>query len=150
MDATKLLIQQHDEVKQLFKECESLGESDFKRRSDIVEQITQKLKLHTEIEEEILYPAVKSVDTDLVLEAFEEHHMVKILLDEIANTTPSNERYVAKLRVLQEMVESHIQEEEGKLFPEIRESCGMDKINEFGTQLQKRFEELLKGVAKSR
>ena len=150
MDATKLLIQQHDEVKQLFKECESLGEQEFKRRSEIVGQITQKLRLHTQIEEEILYPGVKSVDTELVLECFEEHHMVKILLEEIEQTQPSNERYLAKLSVLQEMVEHHIQEEEGTLFPEIRESCGADKINEFGMKLQERFNELQKGVAKSR
>ncbi|MNK55108.1 DNA nickase [compost metagenome] len=150
MDATKLLIRQHDEVKQLFKECESLGESEFKRRSEIVEQITQKLRLHTQIEEEILYPAVKGVDTELVLECFEEHHMVKILLEELENTPPSNERYLAKLSVLQEMVEHHIKEEEGTLFPEIRDKCGMEKIDAFGTQLQQRFEELLKGVAKSR
>lgn len=150
MDATKLLIQQHDEVKQLFKECESLGEQEFKRRSEIVGQITQKLRLHTQIEEEILYPGVKSVDSELVLEAFEEHHMVKILLEELEQTQPSNERYMAKLSVLQEMVEHHIKEEEDTLFPEIRESCGADKINEFGTKLQERFNELQKGVAKTR
>ena len=150
MDATKLLIQQHDEVKQLFKECESLGEQEFKRRSEIVGQITQKLRLHTQIEEEILYPGVKSVDTELVLECFEEHHMVKILLEELEQTQPSNERYMAKLSVLQEMVEHHIQEEEGTLFPEIRESCGVEKLNEFGMKLQARFNELQKGVATSR
>jgi len=150
MDATKFLSQQHDEVKQLFKECESLGESEYKRRSEIVQQITQKLRLHTQIEEEILYPGVKSVDPDMVLESFEEHHMVKILLEEIEQTPPSNERYMAKLSVLQEMVEHHIEEEEGTLFPELMEQCGAQKLNDYGIKLQERFEELQKGVASSR
>lgn len=150
MDATSLLIRQHKEVKQLFKECEALGDEEFKRRSELVEQITVKLRLHTQIEEEILYPAAKNVDTDTVLESIEEHHMIKILLEELEKTPPSNERYQAKLTVLQEMVEHHIEEEEGTLFPELMESCGVKRLNELGMQLQQRFKELEKGVSASR
>jgi hemerythrin-like domain-containing protein len=150
MDATTFLTQQHDQVKQWFAECETLAEGDFKRRSELVEQITETLRLHTQIEEEILYPPAKDVDHDLVLEAFEEHHMIRILLEEIGQTPPSNERYAAKLAVLREMVSTHIEEEEGTLFPELKESCGLDKLNEFGTRLQERFKELQQGVSTSR
>lgn len=150
MDATTFLTQQHDQVKQWFAECEALDEGEFKRRSELVEQITQTLRMHTQIEEEILYPAAKDVDHDLVLEAFEEHHMVRILLEEIGQTAPSNERYVAKLTVLKELVTSHIEEEEGTLFPELKEACGMEKLNDFGNRLQERFKELERGVSSAR
>jgi hemerythrin superfamily protein len=150
MDATKFLTQQHDQVKQWFKECESLGDGEFKRRSEIVEQITQTLRCHTQVEEELVYPPAKDVDSETVLEAFEEHHMVKILLEEIEKTQPSNERYVAKLNVLQEMVEHHIREEEGTLFMELRENWGVDKLNDLGMKVQERFKELQKGVTTSR
>ena len=150
MDVTKLLTQQHDEVKQLFKEIESLGDSEFKRRSDFVQQIGQMLRPHMQFEEEILYPAAKSVDNELVLESYEEHHMAKILLEEIEQTPPSNERYMAKLTVLKEMLEHHIEEEEGTLFPELREQCGAEKLNDFGVKFQEQLNELKKGVARSR
>lgn len=150
MDATAFLIQQHEQVKQWLKECESLGEGEFKRRSDLVQQITQMLRFHTQVEEELLYPEAKKVDSETVLEAFEEHHMVKILLEEIEQTPPANERYVAKLKVLKEMLESHINEEENTLFPELRESWGVDKLNACGLEIQNRFKELEKGVAASR
>ncbi len=150
MDATKFLTQQHDQVKQWFKECESLGDGEFKRRSELVDQITKTLRMHIQIEEELFYPPAKEVDSELILEAFEEHHMVKILLEEIEKTQPSNERYVAKLSVLQEILEHHIQEEEQTLFTELRENWSVDKLNDCGMELQERFKELEKGVATSR
>lgn len=150
MDATTFLTQQHDEVKQWFAECEALEEGQFKRRSELVAKITQVLRLHTQVEEEILYPAGKNVDHDLVLEAFEEHHMIRILLEEIEETAPSNERFMAKLTVLKEMVTTHVEEEEGTLFPEMKDACGMDKLNDLGNRLQERFKELEMGVSASR
>lgn len=150
MDATRLLKDQHLEVKRLFQECENLDESQFKRRSEIVEQITQKLRFHTQIEEEILYPAASNVDHEMILESFEEHHMVKILLEEIEQTQPSNERYVAKLTVLKDLLEHHIEEEEETLFPELMQECGADRLYELGQQLQERFNELQRGVTTSR
>ncbi|MNY51801.1 DNA nickase [compost metagenome] len=106
--------------------------------------------MHIQIEEELFYPPAKQVDGELILEAFEEHHMVKILLEEIEKTQPSNERYVAKLNVLQEILEHHIQEEEQTLFIELRENWSVDKLNDCGMELQERFKELEKGVATSR
>ncbi len=150
MNATQFLTQQHDEVRQFFADCEALEEGEFKRRSDIFSKIFKTLKCHTQIEEEILYPMAKNVDNELVLEAIEEHHMIKILLDEIDQTPPSNERYVAKLAVLQEMVESHIDEEEGVLFPEVTESCGTEKLDTVGLKLEERFKELWQGVSATR
>lgn len=150
MDATSYLRNQHEEVKALFEECESLRESDYKRRAEILQLITQILRPHTQIEEEILYPRAKGVDAELVLEAYEEHHMVKILLDEIAQTPPSNERFMAKVNVLREMVEHHIKEEEGTLFPELMRECGALTLNELGDRLEERFRELTKGLATRR
>lgn len=150
MDATRLLKDQHLEIKRLFQECENLDESQFKRRSEIVEEMTKKLRLHIQIEEEIFYPVAKGVDSELILEAFEEHHMVKILLEEIEQTQPSNERYVAKLTVLKEILEHHIEEEEETLFSEVLKECGADRVYELGQKLQERYNELQRGVTTSR
>ena len=86
------------------------------------------LEVHTTLEEELFYPAVKQKTDrdgkDLVAEALEEHHVVTTLMAELKGLDPADERYDAKFKVLMETVTHHIEEEEGEMFPEAKEVLG--------------------------
>jgi len=141
-DALELLEQDHREVEDLFDRFDELGD-DNKQKEEIAVQICTALKVHSQIEEEIFYPRARAVtkDDDLIDEALVEHATVKRLIEEIEGMQAGDELYDAKLRVLEEMVKRHIQEEEEELFPELT-SVSMDTAA-LGKELGKRKEELM-------
>lgn len=143
MKATDLLKKQHKEVKALFKEIED-AESERERRR-LMNEIATALEGHTVIEEEMFYPAVRGIETqkaeEMVLEAFEEHHVVKLVLAEMPNVDPEDERFVAKMTVLSELVEHHADEEEKEMF-KLAQKLGKDELEALGKQMEKRFEVL--------
>ncbi len=120
MDAIALLKKDHRTVKSLFSQFDKLGDGAHKQKKAVVQQIIHELSVHAAIEEALFYPtaraAVKAKE-DLVLEALEEHHVVKWLLHELASLEPTHERYDAKVTVLKEAVNHHVEEEESDLFP---------------------------------
>src|SRR5205814_163728 len=105
MKATDLLKRQHKEVKALLKEAEDCEEHD--EREQLVEEIVSALKLHTAIEEQLFYPAVRSLGEkaeELIDEAYEEHHVVDLLLAEMGDGfNVDDDRYCAKITVLREL-----------------------------------------------
>jgi hemerythrin-like domain-containing protein len=105
-----------------------------------MEQITTELKLHTKIEEEIFYPAVRETGTskaeEMIDEAFEEHHVVELVLAELPKVDPEDARFEAKMTVLSELVEHHVEEEEGEMFPMAEKKLGAERIKELGQQLE--------------
>src|SRR5438477_6498317 len=111
MDATTLLKQDHDAVKQLFRAFGE-AEGDAEQRRSLYRSIRQSLQTHSRIEEQVFYPAVMRVRAEpareAVREALEEHHHVEGLLAEIDQLDPDDEGYPEKMRVLQESVERHI------------------------------------------
>jgi hemerythrin superfamily protein len=118
MDPVKLLTKQHREVEGLFKKVEKSEEpSECK---ELMGQIKQALEMHTKIEEEIFYPALREVESkkaeEMVLEAYEEHHVVKLVLAELPKVDPEDERFHAKMTVLKELIEHHVEEEEDEMF----------------------------------
>lgn len=116
VNAIQLLKDDHREVEDLFKKFEKLGPRAFKRRSDIVGKIIEALSTHAAIEEQVLYPQVREMVPDAdadVLEALEEHHIVKWTLSELETMDPQDERFEAKVTVLMESVRHHVKEEEG-------------------------------------
>ena len=114
MDPVKLLMTQHREVEALFKKIEKTEDAD--QRRELMGRIKQSLELHTMLEEEIFYPAIRGLDTqkaeEMVLEAYEEHHVVKLVIAELPKVDPEDERFEAKMTVLKELVEHHVDEEE--------------------------------------
>jgi hemerythrin superfamily protein len=121
-DAIALLEDDHCAVEKLFKEFESAkGEG---RKEKLARRICLELTVHTEIEEEIFYPACKGkVDEDLLKEAYVEHDAAKLLIAEIeAGTGESDDFFDAKVQVLSEQIEHHVKEEEGELFPQVRKA----------------------------
>jgi hemerythrin superfamily protein len=128
-DATVLLERDHADVKKLFKQYEKLAdaEADGEERQALAMQICQMLTVHATIEEEIFYPAAREaeVEDDLLDEAEVEHASAKDLIAQIQSMSPDDELYDAKVTVLGEYVDHHVQEEENEMFPKCRRA-GMD------------------------
>lgn len=141
-DAIELLKSEHQEVTLLFDEFAAAEPAEQEALAD---EICQKLTVHAQIEEEILYPAAKEAleadDADLVNEAEVEHASAKDLIAKIEGMAVGDESYKATVKVLAEYIKHHVREEEDELFP-LLEAADLD-LNEMGTQLAERKAELL-------
>jgi hemerythrin-like domain-containing protein len=138
MDAIAALKADHADVEKLFKRFEGLGPRAKKSKADVADKVIAALSQHAAIEEQVLYPAVRDQlpgDDPLVLEALEEHHVVKWVLSELENMTPDDERFDAKFTVMAESVRHHVKEEEGELFPKLRKGFTKRELDELGERL---------------
>jgi hemerythrin superfamily protein len=127
-------------VETWFKAFEKTGDTAYKTKRKLVDQIIAALSQHAAIEEEEFYPAVRSFDPvagDQVLEALEEHHIVKWELQELVDLDPKDERFPAKVTVLIENVRHHVREEEGELFPSVRAAMTRAQLLEIADRLEK-------------
>ena len=142
LDATHILTEDHRRVEDLFAKFEKA--SGLSRKEDLARQICNELKIHTMVEEEIFYPALKGrIDEDLLKEAYVEHDGAKMLVNEISDGSPDEEFYDAKVTVLKEQVEHHVKEEEKErdnMFQQAR-AAGID-LEELGERILLRKEEL--------
>jgi len=140
-DAIKFLKDDHKEVKTYFKQYETLENDDEKQA--LADKICLALTVHAQIEEEIYYPAVREAldDDDMLDEAEVEHASAKQLIAEIQAMKVGDRLFDAKVIVLGEYVEHHVEEEEGEMFPESRDT-DLD-LKELGAQLAARKEELM-------
>ena len=140
-DAIALLKRDHREVEQLFKDFEKATSDE--RKQQIAQRIITELKVHTQIEEEIFYPVSREYldDEEIVNEAVVEHQAAKDLMAEIEGMDPSHELYDAKVHVLQEQIEHHVEEEEKEYFPKVQKT-DMD-TKSIGLQMKARKEELM-------
>jgi hypothetical protein len=148
-DAITLLKEDHRTVEDLFKQFESAKGDGRKRK--IAEQIAAELIVHSQIEEEIFYPACEGkVDDDDLDEAYVEHDGAKVLINDIEAGSPDDHFYDAKVKVLKEEIEHHIKEEEGWLhgvFSQAkRHGVDMDAV---GDELAARKAELMGGIEKN-
>ena len=141
-DAIALLKEDHRAVEKLFEEFESAKGAG--RKEKLARQICLELSVHTKIEEEIFYPACDGkVEEDLLKEAFVEHDSAKLLMAEIeAGNGQSDDFFDAKVQVLSEQIEHHVEEEEKELFPEVRKA-DID-LAALGKQLAERKQELMR------
>ena len=124
-DAIAMLTADHKKVKKLFSEFDKLQEEGSdEEKSSIVEQICNELKIHTELEEEIFYPAVRKAidDSGLMDEALVEHAGAKDLIAQLEDASPNNDLYDAKVTVLGEQIDHHVKEEEGSMFPKAKKA----------------------------
>jgi hemerythrin-like domain-containing protein len=140
MDALTLLKTDHDKVKKLLTELESTTERGVKTRSELFSTIKGELTVHEIIEEEIFYPALKSHPKakDIVLEGYEEHHVVDLLMGELENLDVTDETWGAKALVMKENVEHHIEEEEGEMFKQARQVFDAQELDDLGSQMEAR------------
>lgn len=138
MNAFQLLKEDHKTVSGIFQQLEPTTERAEKTRTELFAKLKEELDIHARIEETIFYPAIKQAaeTREIVLEGFEEHHVVKMLLKELEAMPVDTEEWAAKLKVLQENVEHHVEEEEGEMFQKARQVIDEEQINELGTRME--------------
>ena len=134
MDAVKLLESQHREVEKLFSRIESAkGTSEQQKLFDT---IADKLAIHAAIEEHQFYPAVKAKRTeDILLESLEEHVGIKRVIADLLRVSASDDTFHAKVKVLKEQVEHHVEEEETDLFPKVRKLLSKEQLEALGQEM---------------
>lgn len=142
-NAVWLLKQDHRKVEELFKDFESSRTSN--QRYQLVQQIIKELDVHTRVEEKLVYPILAKEDKEANGEANEEHHVVKLILDELAGANGSESNLKAKVKVLAEIVKHHVKEEEGGIFQTV-EMSGTD-MDELGQKIVNEKNRLLKEEA---
>ncbi len=148
-DAVSLLSADHAEVKQMFESYRELADqnADDEQRGELARRICTTLSVHAEVEEEIFYPAMReNIDDDLTLDEAEvEHAAAKDLIGQIEGMDPGDALYDAKVIVLGEYIDHHVQEEESEIFPQAEKS-GID-LDELGAELASRKRELMATLA---
>jgi predicted DNA-binding protein len=140
MDAIALLKADHEKVKGLLDELESTTERGIKTRTELFATIKGELTLHEIVEEEIFYPELKAHPkaVDIVLEGFEEHHVVDLLMSELEALDVSDETWGAKAIVMKENIEHHIEEEEGEMFKQARQVFDKAELDDLGSRMDAR------------
>ncbi len=143
MDAIDLLEQQHREVEELFEEFEEAEERAEKTKDRICREISDQLAIHAEIEEKLFYPESKQANTEEILrESVEEHLSMKRIVADLIESGPADEQFAAKMKVLKEQVEHHVEEEEKELFPKVRKDLSKGELDDLGERMQQLADQL--------
>ena len=144
--ASRMLMDDHWQLKYLFDDFESADDKREKQR--IAAEVMQLLEIHSAIEIEIVYPALRQTPEEgenLYQEALEEHHVVDLLIEELRELTASDENFTAKFRVLMEIVCGHIEVEEGEMLPYLEDSEDFD-AEALAEEIQSRKDELMSTI----
>lgn len=150
-EATEMLREDHQKVKALFEEFEQAEDDDEKLR--IVRTALTELEIHATVEEDIFYPAVRAhIENDSLMdEALEEHHVAKLLIRELQDMEPGDERFDAKFKVLAESVKHHIEEEEAEILPKAEEmELDQERLAEEMTERKQELQEQEEGQTSGR
>ena len=142
-NAITMLKSDHATLKRLLRELAGTSERAVKQRETLVQQIEREVKMHAQVEEEVFYPAFKAAargtdNEDLFYEAAEEHHVVDMVLPALKSANPKSKEFSAKAKVLKELIEHHIKEEETQMFQKARQLFGDEELRELGDMMQAR------------
>ena len=142
MNALDLLIADHNRVRGLFTRFRDAHEAkDDTAAIELAGKIFDELEVHTTIEEEIFYPAVRTTSEDIaetVEEGIQEHHVVKVLMEELGQVEPGGVEWGGKMTVLIENVEHHAEEEEQEMFPSLRSACEASMLERLAEEMEQR------------
>lgn len=152
MNALDLLKQDHETVRELLDRLEKTTERAVKSRTDMLQKLHLELQVHTSIEEEIFYPAFTQAggkeEAVMTAEAKEEHRTVdSLVLPDLLNTDPGSIPFTGRLKVLKELLEHHVEEEEKELFPQAQKLFDNARLEELGLEMKNRQAELKKSLA---
>ncbi|MFL5275719.1 MAG: hemerythrin domain-containing protein [Myxococcales bacterium] len=140
MNAIDLLKKQHEEAKELLS---ALEEAEVEEKEELFEKLADALAMHAAIEEQHFYPATKDDRTEeLLQEAVEEHLSVKRLIADLLDMPPSEAQFDAKVKVLKEQLEHHIEEEESELFPKVKKAHKAQELDDLGALMEATAAEL--------
>jgi hypothetical protein len=136
MDALKLMREDHDKLKKLLERAEHAQAEG--NRENLLDKIRAELKPHERMEEEVFYPALKDHKKakDIVLEGYQEHHVADVVFAELEETPVGSDIWKAKMKVLKEGLEHHIEEEEGEMFKKARAVFDKSELDELGERMQ--------------
>jgi predicted DNA-binding protein len=142
MNAIAMLEADHVKVKRLLAKLESTTERGVKTRAELFATIKGELTLHEIVEEEIFYPELKAHPkaTDIVMEGYQEHHVVDLLMGELERLDVTDETWGPKAIVMKENIEHHIEEEEGEMFPAARKVFDRSELEDLGARMMDRKE----------
>ncbi|HUP65162.1 MAG TPA: hemerythrin domain-containing protein [Thermoanaerobaculia bacterium] len=151
-DAITLLKEDHKKVRGLLEQLEKTTERSTAKRLQLLAKIEMEIEIHAAIEEEIFYPEFKEKSEmeeeeegeEMFYEAEEEHHLVKVVLPELKATDPSSPVFGAKSKVLKELIEHHVKEEEKEMFKMARQLFGKDELQVLGDRMAERKRKLQK------
>jgi hemerythrin HHE cation binding domain-containing protein len=148
MDALTMLEDEHAKMRKLLEELESTTERGVKTRAELFSTIKGSLTLHEIIEEEIFYPALKSHPRaeEIVLEGYEEHHVVDLVMAELEDLPVDDESWGAKAKVMHENVEHHMKEEEGDMFTSARSIFDREELEELGERMAARKDQAARAL----
>jgi hemerythrin superfamily protein len=140
VNAIDLLKKDHRTFEKLCAELESTTERAVKTRQELFARLKDELVEHEEIEEEIVYPALREhrEAKEIVLEGYEEHHVVDLIVGEMEGIDVSDEVWTAKFSVMKENLAHHIEEEEGEMFPQAEKLLTSDELESLGARIQER------------
>ena len=146
-DAIALLKKDHEKVRGLLKKLESAADRGDGRAEELLAQVDREVKIHSQIEEEIFYPAFHEAartkeENKLFFEAKEEHHVVDMVMPEVSDSEGGAEDFAARAKVLKDLIEHHADEEEKQMFPKAKKLMGRDELRELGRRIKERKREL--------
>ena len=134
--ATDLLIAHHRKVEKLLDGVESANGN----TASLLSEVADNLVAHIAIEEELFYPAVRKLDSGIILEGLEEHAMGRYALKRLLSTRSTDESLKARLKALQELMINHHKEEENDLFPKVKKAMSNDELRALGTKMKALFD----------
>ena len=154
MNAIELLKADHVKVKSILAQLSESTDRAIKKRTELLEKLEMEISIHTRLEEEILYPAFKeagSKEQDIMyFEAKEEHRTVdSLVLPDLKATDPSTPEFAGRVKVVKELLEHHIEEEETEMFPQAKKLLGKATLDELGEQMEVLKARLKKEMAAS-
>ncbi|WP_339450356.1 hemerythrin domain-containing protein [Pseudomonas sp. EA_5y_Pfl2_R50] len=153
MNAIDLLKADHEKVKGILSQLSESTDRALKKRVDLLDKLEMEITIHTQLEEQILYPAFKEAggkeQDEMYYEAKEEHRTVdSLVLPDLKGTDPSTPEFAGRVKVVKELLEHHIEEEETEMFPKAKKLLGKAKLDELGEQMEVMKSSLKKNLAK--
>lgn len=147
--AIELLKKDHQKVKDLLEQLSDTTERAHKKREELLEKIENELAVHMQVEEEIFYPAFRDANgkshQTMYYEALEEHRTIgKLVLRDLKKTDPGSEKFAGRAKVLKELIEHHVKDEEEEMFPEAESAMEQEALEALGEQIQERKKALKK------
>ncbi|WP_085731276.1 MULTISPECIES: hemerythrin domain-containing protein [unclassified Pseudomonas] len=141
MNAIDLLKADHEKVKGILSQLSESTDRALKKRVELLDKLEMEITIHTQLEEQILYPAFKEAggkeEDEMYYEAKEEHRTVdSLVLPDLKSTDPSTPEFAGRVKVVKELLEHHIEEEETEMFPKAKKLLGKAKLDELGEQME--------------
>lgn len=155
MNAIDLLKADHEKVKAILTQLSESTDRAVKKRTDLLDKLEMEISIHTQLEEQILYPAFKAVggkdEAEMYFEAKEEHRTVdSLVLPDLKATDPTTPEFAGRVKVVKELLEHHIEEEETDMFPKAKKLLGKSKLDQLGDEMLELKASLKKSLSASK